>query len=156
MRINSLLIAFLLLISTFDNSRAQNSKAVAVDGYFTNRDSVFVSEYLGPDNIISVIELQTDSAVQLLGDAGKKGLIIFKSSDPHGEKSAYFRRQENRLITKPVSYIVNGAEPENFKMNSIDPASIKSVNVYTPLGAAQKFGCEKNGGVVFIQTKIKD
>ena len=156
MKKNSLMIAFLLLFSVFNNSQAQNKKAVAVDGYFTCKDSAFVSEYLGTDNIQSVISLQPDSARKLLGDAGNKGLVVFKSSDPHGKKSTYFRQKENKLMTKPVSYFLDGTEMENFRVNSINPASIKTVNVYTPLGAAQKYGKAKNGGVVLVKTKIKE
>jgi hypothetical protein len=145
------LLVFIFLIFTLGDLCAQNRPVVAVDGYFTKKDSSFVFEYLGKNLIKQIDAILPDSAKKIIGDQGKYGIVNFSTYNPNNEKVKLFRNNENKLFQEKPVTIVNGMEVKNFEMSMLDPAKIISVEILTPLRSAQKFGKDRKSGVVIIK-----
>lgn len=146
-------LMFLFIAFTISGLAAQDKPVVVVNGYFTNKDSSFVFEYLGKNLIKRVDVILPDSAKKIIGDVGKFGIINFSTYDLNDEKAKFFRNNENILYKEKHVVIVNGIEVKDFDMNSLNPAKIISVEILTPLGSAQKYGEARKGGMISIKVK---
>lgn len=134
---------------------AQQKRVVVVDGYFTQKDSTYVVDYLGTDYIKEVSHISSDSALVLIGNTGMHGILNIITTNPQSLKSKHFREKENLLFSTSVAYFINGKEVSKMMLETAmrNPAKLISVNTITPLKAAQMYGIEKKGGVVFVKKR---
>ena len=128
------------------------SPIIAVDGYFTNKDSIFVVGYL-KENIKQITVIPSDSAQKILGKKGEFGIISISTNNSQSEMSRTFRAKENILFKEGKNFIIDEQEVEGFSMNSLISENIVAVEIFTPLKSAQLYGESKIGGVVKIRTK---
>jgi hypothetical protein len=136
---------------TLGDLTAQNKPVVVVDGYFTQKDSSFVFQYLGKDFIKKIEAILPDSAKKIIGNMGKFGILNFSTNDPNDEKSRLFRNSENRLFHEKPAVIVNGVEVKDFDMSTLNPGKIISVEILAPLISALKYGEDRKSGMLIIK-----
>lgn len=133
--------------------QAQEHKVIAVDGYFTNKDSSYVVNYLGSEFIKKVVNIPSDSAQALIGEIGKMGITNIITVDPGGDKSQYFRTKDNLLFEMKPAYFVNDKEVDKMVMSKLHPSTFISVSILPPLMSAQKYGKERRYGAVSIKQR---
>lgn len=132
---------------------AQKNTVVAVDGFFTNKDSNYVFNYLGKDFTKEIIDIPPDSAQVLIGEIGKSGIINIITIDPKSKKSKYFQLKDNLLFENNPSYYINNKEVDKSEISLINPSKIISVNIISQLKSVQLYGKEKKCGVILITIK---
>lgn len=142
----------LFIFSIINELQAQNKPIVVVDGFFTNKDSAFVVEYLR-ENIKEITTINPDSSQKILGEKGKYGIVNILTHTPQNKKSKFFRTKENIMFGEEKNIIVDGNEVEDFDVNSLNPEKIVAVKIFTPLKSVQKYGMSRRGGVIIIETK---
>lgn len=140
-----------ILLITFVN--AQQHIIVSVDGFFTNKDSSYVLEYVGAENIKKIVHIPPDSSQILLGEIGKSGILNFVSIDPKSNKSKHFRKRENLLFENNPSYFINNNQVPQSEISTINPSKIISVTILSQLRSVQLYGQEKRNGVVIIKAR---
>jgi TonB family protein len=94
-----------------------------------------------PESIESVTVLKDESATAEYGEKGKSGVIILTTKSKTADKTD----------KKPL-VVVDGII-KDIDINSIDPATIESVNVLGTYYAANKYGDQAKDGVVEIKLK---
>lgn len=132
---------------------AQEKIIVAVDGFFTNKDSNYVVTHLGEGFIKEIINIPPDSAQVLIGDIGKSGIINIITIAPAGGKSRYFRLEGNSLFENNPSCFINNKEVDKSEISLLNPSKIVSVNIIPPLESARLYGKEKKCGVILVTIK---
>ena len=105
-------------------------------------------DHLKRDDVESVTMLKDKSAMEVYGEKGKNGVIIFTTKN---------QEKKVKLNTNDLLIIVDDKEmPANFDMNSIDLVDIESISVLKDLSAAELFGEKGKNGVIIIKKKIKE
>jgi hypothetical protein len=132
---------------------AQENIVVAVDGFFTNKDSTSVVNHLELDFIKEITNIPPDSAQVLIGEIGKGGIINIVTIDTKSKKSKYFQSEDNLLFENNPSCFVNDKEVDKSGISSLNPSKIISVNIISQLKSAQLYGKEKKCGVILVTTK---
>jgi hypothetical protein len=146
------LLLFFCIFSTL-TLKAQKEIVVAVDGFFTNKDSNYVVNHLGEGYIKETIIIPPDSAQVLIGEIGKSGIINIVTIDPKSKKSRYFRLEDNSLFENNPSYFINNKEVDKSEISLLDPSKIISVNFISQLKSAQLYGKERKYGVILVTIK---
>ena len=132
---------------------AQEKIVVAVDGFFTNKDSNDVVNYLGEGFIKEIINIPPDSAQVLIGEIGKSGITNIITIAPASEKSRYFRLEDNSLFENNPSCFINNKEVDKSEISLLNPSKIISVNIIPQLESARLYGKEKKCGVILVKAK---
>lgn len=134
---------------------AQDNIVVAVDGFFTNKDSSYVLNHLGPDFVKEIVNIPPDSSQVLLGEIGKFGIINIVTMDRRSKKSKYFQLENNLLFELNPIYFLNDKEVNKsmIEVALSNPSKLVSVNIIAQLESIQMYGKEKKGGVVLVTTK---
>ena len=99
--------------------QAQDHRVIAVDGYFTNKDSNYVVNYLGSEFIKEVVNIPSDSAEVLIGEMGKFGITNFITNNPIDDKSMYFQTDDNLLFEIKPTCFVNDKEVDKTEVSKI-------------------------------------
>lgn len=146
-----LILFFCIFFSVALN--AQEKIVVAVDGFFTNKDSTYVVNHLGTHFIKEIKNIPPDSAQVLIGKIGKSGIINIVTTDPVSKKSRYFRLEDNSLFENNPSCFINNKEVDKSEISLLNPSKIVSVNIIPQLKSAQLYGKEKKCGVILVTTK---
>ena len=133
--------------------QAQEHRVIAVDGYFTNKDSSYVVNNLGIEFIKEVVNINSDSAQVLIGETGKMGITNIITINPQEDKSQDFRTKENLLFEIKPTYFVNDKEVDKTVMSKLHPSTFISVSIFSQLMSAQKYGKEKRYGAVSIKLR---
>ena len=133
--------------------QAQEHRVIAVDGYFTNKDSSYVVNYLGSEFIKEVVNIHCDSAQVLIGEIGKMGITNIITINPRDNKSQDFRTKENLLFEIKPAYFVNDKEVDKTVMSKLHPSTFISVSILSQLMSAQKYGKEKRYGAISIKQR---
>ena len=133
--------------------KAQEKIVVAVDGFFTNKDSNYVVNHLGEGFIKETINIPPDSAQVLIGEIGKSGIINIVTVDPKNKKSKDFQLEDNLLFENNPSCFINNREVDKSEISLLNPSKIVSVNIIPQLKSAQLYGKERKCGVILVTTK---
>jgi hypothetical protein len=135
--------------------QAQEHRVIAVDGYFTNKDSSYVVNYLGSEFIKEVVNIPSDSAQVLIGEIGKMGITNIITINPRDNKSQELRTKENLLFEIKPTYFVNDKEVDKTVVSKLHPSTFISVSILSQLMSAQKYGKEKRYGAVSIKQRLE-
>lgn len=155
-----------------------DSVLVIIDGEKKPKD--FDLTFVNPKDIESISVLKDKSAVELYGEEGKNGVLIItmkkggKDDQPtihskadslpvvsnlnakdSGKSGIRIRGSENSL-NKPLIVVDGEKKSKDFKLNSIDPKDINSINVLKDDSATKEYGEEGENGVVLIETRKKN
>ena len=133
--------------------QAQEHRVIAVDGYFTNKDSSYVVNYLGSEFIKETTNIPSDSAQVLIGEMGKFGITNIMTNNPSDNKSKYFQTDDNLLFEIKPTYFVNDKEVDKTVVSKLHPSTLISVSILSQLKSAQKYGKEKKYGAVSIKQR---
>ncbi len=132
---------------------AQEKIVVAVDGFFTNKDSSDVVTHLGEGFIKEIINIPSDSAQVLIGEIGKSGIINIITIAPASKESRYFRLEDNSLFENNPSCFINNKEVDISEISLLNPSKIVSVKIIPQLESARLYGKEKKFGVISVTSK---
>lgn len=146
------LVLFFFLFFTI-TLNAQEKAVIAVDGYFTNKDSAEVVALLGEGFIKELIKIPPDSAQILIGEFGRYGILNIITNAHLSEKSKYFRSKENSLYEGNPSYLINNKEVDKSEISLLNPSKIISVNTISQLESALRYGKEKRFGAVLVTVR---
>lgn len=152
MTLNRILIIVSIILSV-SITYAQEKSLVALDGVFINSDSAETVEKLGIENIDSIVKLPQDSAINILGELGKNGLVIIQSKNRDTEISKSLRENQYKPFDVEIKYIVDGEQKGPEYLETIDPHQIKSIKLLYPLEAVMEYGIEMINGIVIIKMK---
>jgi len=144
-------LLIVVLLAFYSASFGQNP-LVAVDGFFVNIKKSEVLKYIGKDNIKDTITISLDSSKVLLGKYGDNGLFIINTKNPRGKESSSLYAKNLRFDAKPTIF-VDGIPKKNEVVNTIDPQSIESIQVLSPLEALKERGIDYIGGIINIYLK---
>lgn len=125
-----------------------------IDGVVTNDDDL---NKIAPESIESITVLKDESAVAKYGEKGKNGVVLVKTKQKSADTanknaSSSFDIQDKNDAGKHPLIVVDGVI-KDIDVNSIDPATIESVNVLGKYQAANKYGDKAKDGVVEITLK---
>lgn len=134
-------------------ANAQVSKVVAVDGYFTNKDSAYVISHLGKKFIKEIINISPDSAQTLIGEDGKFGILSISTIDPKNEKSKYFKSEDNKLFKGNPRLFIGGEDAGHIDVSRVNLEVFPEIRVLSQLESAQLYGKEKKYGIIFIKSQ---
>jgi len=111
---------------------------------------------IDPNNIKTISVLKDRSATALYGEKAKDGVIIISSknvvmdTDTYPKDVGYDGVMKSATSATPL-FIVDGKEvDDNFKLNSIDPKNIESIDILKDQSAIAKYGEKGKNGVVII------
>jgi len=97
------------------------------------------------DNIESISVLKNESAIKRYGEAGKNGVIMIQLKPNSSFKAV--------PIKNPLIFVDDKQMPTDFDYNTIDPNTIKSMDVLKDKSATKKYGEDAKDGVIKIYTK---
>lgn len=121
---------------------------------------------LAPDDIESITVLKDKSATALYGDKGENGVILIVSKSGKVAKTLQgtvggFRidsSDSTKSLTgkngeKPL-FVIDGKKlAVNYDLNTVDPNTIHSINVWKGEEASKRYGTEGKDGVIEITSK---
>lgn len=126
---------------------------VVLDGFFLAHDSSMVINEIGIENIIKFSQLSSDSAMSLIGEHGKNGLLIFESNDKKTTWQSYLSVDSNLLFHDTPAFIVDDVLMINFNPETLDPNKIESIEIIGPLKSIIDYGRDYTGGIIKIKMK---
>jgi hypothetical protein len=144
----------LLLIVLYSTIFGQNP-IVVVDGFFLNLKKGEVIEFIGKENIKDTLQIAKDSAMVLLGKYGDDGLFIINTTNPSGKESSLLRAGNRLYFTANPVIFVDGIKKDNLDLNTIDPQTVESIEIISPLTSLKEKGFDYIGGMIKIYLKKK-
>lgn len=136
-------------------SHSQNA-IVAVDGFFVQISKDEAIKYLGQDNIKDTTFISSDSARTFLGKYGKNGLFVIETKVPCSQLSRTLKFSKKYFASAKPRVYINGVEKiRDFDMKTIDPKTIESIDIVSPLSAIKEKGMDYVGGIINITLKKK-
>ena len=141
-----------ILLTSFTITFGQKPLCV-VDGFFLKMDKTEAIDILGVEFINDTAFVKPDSAVTLIGEYGKYGLFVIKTTDPKSMRSMSLRTGDRLFFTDIPTIYINGSIRTNFDLNSVDPQKIDSINIISPLTSVKEEGMEFVGGKLKIWMK---
>ncbi len=145
------------------------SPLIVVDGKIIPNDEM---NKISPDDIDNINVLKGKSATEAYGEDAKNGVIIiytkeYAKNNPTSDKTNKLRVMTTNSSKKKGIYfsaspdfkindalvIIDGKETTETELQSIDPATIESVEVLKDSTATEQYGEKGKNGVIIIKTK---
>ena len=150
MRLLFIIIAmFLLDYGLLAQSRT--GPLMIIDKIIVNADSSTVFSILNSNNINSHVFIESDSAMNILGEIGSFGAIIIETTDKESERRKQLTKDPYRYGDGELKVLVGDQLHKQSIMASIDPHTIEHISVLYPLDAIIKYGQECMNGLIVIK-----
>jgi TonB-dependent SusC/RagA subfamily outer membrane receptor len=126
----------------------KNAPLVIINGKESSQEIAFA---IDQNHIKERTFIRGGKATELYGEKGKNGVIILTLKNPSEMIEPGLAYKNLKL--EDALYIVDKEVKENFKIESLNPADIKNINIMKGDAAIRLYGDKAKNGVIMITTK---
>jgi len=152
MKSQEIIVGNNLVINVSMEEEATELEQIVVTGYTTQK-KVDLTGAISVVDLEEIIDLPTSNPMQAM-QGRVPGLYIETTGSPTGETNTVLIRGLNTLGNTDPLYIIDGVPTKRQGvMQSLDPATIESIQVLKDASASSIYGARASNGVIIITTK---